>query len=81
MRDDWAGLILLDPIRRRLGGRGGLVLKAGGLVPDHQATAQHEGEHQRRSGALEGITYHPVLVDAQQHQHQQRDIGRILDLI
>lgn len=51
------------------------------LVPDYQSSAQHESEHQRGSRALERITDHPVLVDAQQHEHQQRHIGRVLDFI
>lgn len=51
------------------------------LIPDHQSSAQHESKHQRGSRALEGITDHPVLVDAQQHQHQQCHIGRVLDFI
>lgn len=78
----WHYLFLLEPIRLRcIDGRQVSGLLATGLIPDDQSAAQHECEHQRRPGTLEGITDHPMLVDAQQHQQQQQHIRHILDLV
>lgn len=51
------------------------------LIPHDQTAAQHEREHQRRSGALERIADHVMRVNGQQHQQQQRHIRGVLYFI
>ena len=51
------------------------------LIPNDEASAQHECENECWSTSLKGIVHHVVRVDCEQHQREECDVGGVLHLV